>query len=74
MNAKSSGFAFGLLALSAFGTVALPDAGVFTGNGQNLHQISTKDVQLVSIEVTIVPGRGRFLFDGTVPGMDRTEY
>jgi len=75
MNAKSVVFAFGLLALSAaFGTVALPDAGVFTGNGQNLHQISTKDVQLVSIDVTIVPGRGRFLFDGTVPGMDRTEY
>jgi hypothetical protein len=73
MNAKSAVFAF--LALSAaFGTVAFPDAGVFTGNGQNLHQITTKEVQLVSIDVTIIPGRGRFLFDGTVPGMDRTEF
>jgi hypothetical protein len=25
-------------------------------------------------DVTIVPGRGRFLFDSTVPGMDRTEF
>jgi hypothetical protein len=75
MTAKSAAFAFALLALAAaFGAVAFPDAGVFTGNGQNLHQISTKEVQLVSIDVTIVPGRGRFLFDGSVPGMDQTEF
>lgn len=53
---------------------ALADAGVFTGNGQDLHQITSKTVQLVSIDVTIVLGRGPFLFDGTVPGMDRAEY
>jgi hypothetical protein len=53
---------------------AVADAGVFTGNGQSLHQISSKTVQLVSIDVTIVLGRGRFLFDGSVPGMDQTEY
>jgi hypothetical protein len=47
---------------------------VFTGNGQNLHQITSKTVQLVTIDVTIVLGRGRFLFDGTVPGMDQAEY
>lgn len=53
---------------------AAADAGVFTGNGQNLHQITSETVQLVSIDVTIVLGRGPFLFDGTVPGMDRAEY
>lgn len=50
------------------------DAGVFTGNGQDLHQITSKTVQLVSIDVTIVLGRGPFLFDGSVPGMDIAEY
>ena len=59
------------LALSTFG---FADAGVFAGNGQNLHQISSRKVQLVSIDVTIVPGRGHFLFDGTVPGMDQIEF
>jgi hypothetical protein len=53
---------------------AFADAGVFTGNGQNLHQITSKTVQLVRIDVTIILGRGPFLFNGTVPGMDRAEY
>src|SRR5690348_4574892 len=56
---------------------ALPsagDAGVFTGNGQNLRQITSKSIQLVSIDVNITLGRGPLLFDGTVPGMDRAEY
>jgi hypothetical protein len=56
------------------GPFAIADAGVFTGNGQNLHQITSKTIQLVSIDVTIVLGRGPFLFDGSVPGMDRAEY
>ncbi|MFL6313635.1 MAG: hypothetical protein ACJ71W_16165 [Terriglobales bacterium] len=50
------------------------DAGVFTGNGQNLHQISSKEVRLVSIDVNIVLERGPFLFDGGVSGMDKAEY
>src|ERR1700746_583606 len=54
--------------------LSFADAGVFTGNGQNLHQITSKTIQLGSIDVTIVLGRGPFLFDGTVPGMDRAEY
>jgi hypothetical protein len=76
MDAKSVVFStLALLApIAALGTSAFADAGVFTGNGQSLHQISTKNVRLVAIDVTIVPGRGRFLFDGTVPGMDRTEF
>ena len=57
-----------------FGSVVRADVGVFAGTGQDLKQISTESVQLVSIDVTIVPGRGRFLFDGTVPGMDQVEY
>jgi hypothetical protein len=52
----------------------LADAGVFTGNGQDLHQITSKAVHLVSIDVTIILGRGPFLFDGTVPGMDVAQY
>lgn len=64
---------FGLL---AFWTPsrAGADAGVFTGHGQNLRQMSSKSIQLVSIDVTIIPGRGPFLFDGTVPGMDDVQY
>jgi len=53
---------------------AFADAGVFSGNGQSLHQITSKTIQLKSIEVVIVPGRGPFLFDGGVRGMDRAEY
>ena len=63
-----------LLMVLGVSSPAAADAGVFTGNGQSLHQISSKNVQLVSIEVVIVPGRGRFLFDGTVPGMDQADY
>jgi len=53
---------------------ALADAGVFTGNGQNLRQISSEEVRLVSIDVNIVLERGPFLFDGGVRGMDQAEY
>jgi len=54
---------------------AFADAGVFTGSGQNLHQISSKKIHLVSIDVTIVAERGPFLFDGGVGGeMDQAAY
>jgi hypothetical protein len=64
-----------VLLFLALGTAssAVADAGVFTGNGQNLHQITSETVQLVSIDVTIVLGRGRFLFGGGAPGMDQAE-
>jgi hypothetical protein len=52
----------------------LADAGVFTGNGQSLHQITSKNIHLVSIDVLIIPGRGPFLFDGGVAGMDVAQY
>lgn len=53
---------------------ALADAGVFTGNGQNLRQITSKSIRLKSINVDIVLGRGPFVFDGTVAGMDEVRY
>ena len=53
---------------------AFGDAGVFAGNGQSLHQVTTEAVQLVSIDVQITLGRGPFLFDGSVPGMDQAQY
>lgn len=56
-------------ALSASG-----DVGVFAGTGQSLQQITTADIQLFSIDVKILLVRGRFLFDGTVPGLDQAEY
>ena len=63
-----------LLVVMTLLQIAHGDAGVFTGNGQNLHQVTSKTIQLVEIDVTIVLGRGRFLFDGSVPGMDEAEY
>jgi hypothetical protein len=77
MNATTQQRLIGYLRclLALFTTLpAAADAGVFTGNGQNLRQISSKSIQLVSIDVSIMLGRGPFLFDSTVPGMDRTEY
>lgn len=67
---------FGLVVVGVliFASLVRGDAGVFTGNGQNLRQISTQSVQLLSIDVTITPGRGRYLFDGGVAGMDQVEY
>ena len=55
-------------------STALTNVGVFTGYGHTIELSSTESIQMVSEEVTIVPGRGRFLFDGGVTGMDRVEY
>jgi hypothetical protein len=63
-----------LLVLVCSATPAFADAGVFTGNGQSLHQITSKSIQLVSIDVTMALGRGPYLFDGGVAGMDRAQY
>src|SRR6266567_1255377 len=65
---------FPLLLLACSVTTVLADAGVFTGNGQTLHQITSKAIQLVSIDVTIALGRGPYLYDGGVAGMDRARY
>lgn len=65
---------FFLLVLVCSAAPVFGDAGVFTGNGQSLHQITSKSIQLVSIDVTIALGRGPYLFDGGVAGMDRAHY
>ena len=50
------------------------NVGVFTGYGHSIELTSTDQIQMVREEVTIIPGRGRFQFSGSVPGMDRVEY
>jgi len=50
-----------LAVLSLLWTAGLPagaDAGVFFGNGQDLHQITSKSIHLASIDVTITFGQG----------------
>lgn len=50
------------------------NAGVFFGSGQSVELIRSTDIQMVSEEIDIVPGRGRFLFDGDLAGADQVEY
>jgi hypothetical protein len=63
-----------LLVVASSAAPMFADAGVFTGNGQSLHQITSKSIQLVSIDVTMALGRGPYLYDGGVAGMDRARY
>ncbi len=53
---------------------AVANVGVFTGTGHSIELASTDQIKMVKEEVTIIPGRGRFQFNGGVPGMDRVEY
>ena len=62
------------LLVSGLGGTAHANVGVFTGYGHSIELSSTEEIQMVSEKVVIVPGRGRFLFDGSVPGMDQVEY
>jgi hypothetical protein len=52
---------------------ALADAGVFFGNGQDLHQISSKSIHLVSIDVTIVLGEGVLPTSPEFAGLDKNQ-
>ncbi len=54
--------------------LAYANAGVFEGSGHTVKLIRSENVQLRSEKVMIIPGRGRFLFDGGVGGMDRVQY
>ena len=56
-------FAFG--AALIWQPTVLANAGVFFGNGHTVRLDSTDEIQLVSEEVTIEPGRGRMLSTGT---------
>ena len=62
-----------LAAVCISNSMVWADAGVFTGTGQNLRQITSESVQLVSIDVTITLERGPALFDGT-SAMDEVAY
>ncbi|MBI5762682.1 MAG: hypothetical protein HZA51_04070 [Planctomycetes bacterium] len=63
----------GLYFVLSAGTLSA-DVGVFAGTGHSLRQITTQSIALDSIDVTITPHRGRFLFDGSVTGMDEVDY
>ena len=54
--------------------LAYANAGVFEGSGHTVKLIHSENVQMRSEKVMIIPGRGRFLFDGGVGGMDRVQY
>ena len=63
-----------LISLLGLSNSANANVGVFTGYGHTIELASTEEIQMLSEEITIIPGRGRFLFDGGIPGMDRVEY
>lgn len=62
------------LVVTLASSLAYANTGVFEGSGHTIKLVRSEDVQMQSEEVTITPGRGPFLFDGGVPGMDRVEY
>lgn len=55
------------------GSPAIADAGVFFGNGQDLHQITSKSIHLVSIDVTIVLGEGVLPTSPELAGLDKNQ-
>lgn len=62
-----------LFVLFGLSSVALADAGVFFGNGQDLHQITSKSIHLASIDVTIVLGEGVLPTSPEVAGLDKNQ-
>jgi len=50
------------------------NAGVFSGNGQTLELTTEHQVQMVSEEITLTPGRGPNLFNGGSAGADRVDF
>lgn len=57
-----------------FASSLFANVGVFEGFGHSIELTKTEKIEMVSEEITIVPGRGRFIFDGGVPGFDRVEF
>ncbi len=51
-------------------TSAHANVSVFTGYGHTIDLTESDDVQMMSEDITIIPGRGRFLFHSGVAGMD----
>ncbi|MGD0830058.1 MAG: hypothetical protein ABR907_03885 [Terracidiphilus sp.] len=52
-------------------SAALADAGVYYGAGQDLHQITSKSIHLVSIDVTIVLGAGKLPATAEFAALDK---
>jgi hypothetical protein len=48
------------------------NTGIFEGSGHTIKLVKSEDVEMRSEDVTIVPGRGPFLFNDSA--MDRVEY
>jgi hypothetical protein len=63
---------FLFLAIALTPSRAFGNTGIFEGSGHTIKLIRSEDVEMQSEEVTIVPGRGPFLFNGSA--MDRVEY
>ena len=53
-------------------SVAIANTGVFEGSGHTIKLVRSEDIQLRSEKVTIIPGRGRFLFNGSIA--DHVDY
>lgn len=62
-----------LLVFIGSASPALADAGVFYGDGQDLHQITSKSVHLASIDVTIVLGEGVLPTSPELAGLDKNQ-
>lgn len=65
-----------VLALVASSAVTLANVGVFEGEGHTIELTGTAKVRLVEEEVTIVPGRGMWPFDGSLSPrtLDHADY
>ncbi len=63
---------FLFLAAALTACPALANTGVCEGSGHTIKLIHSEDVEMQSEDVTIVPGRGPFLFNGST--MDRVGY
>lgn len=67
-------FLFVMLFLGAPVADCLANAGVFSGYGQTVELTTQQQVQMVSEEITITPGRGPNLFNGGPAGADRVDF
>jgi hypothetical protein len=64
---------FSLFVFLGSASPALADAGVFFGNGQDLHQITSKSIHLISIDVTIALGEGVLPASPELAGLDKNQ-
>jgi len=65
---------FGLGAIVTLSNCLFANAGIFAGLGQSIELTKTEQIQMVSEDITIIPGRGKSLFKGDLSGMDIVDY